>query len=79
LVDIGEAVIFRDSRGRAHNALVTEVHGQYPIPKDAPEPAINLVYVSSDNTQRDPYGNQIIRESSVVHKSFQSAHGNFWE
>ena len=79
MVEIGEAVTFRDTHGRAHNALVTCVHGQTPACSTAPEPAINLLYVSDDSTQTDPYGNQIIRESSVVHKTFQSAHGNFWE
>lgn len=38
---------------------------------------LNLVYVAEDDKQ-DPYGNQIARSSSVVHKSRQTAHGMFW-
>lgn len=42
------------------------------------EPGCNLVYVDSDKTKHDPYGRQIARETSVVHKSKQPAHGNYW-
>lgn len=28
--------------------------------------------------RRDSYGQQLIRESSVVHKGSQPAHGNYW-
>lgn len=41
-------------------------------------PAINLVYVSDDVTKRDPYGLQIVRASSVSHKSTTTAAGRYW-
>lgn len=57
-----------------------EVHGtavpEYTGPTG--EPGCNLVYVDGDRTKNDPYGRQISRETSVVHKSKQPAHGNFW-
>jgi hypothetical protein len=40
--------------------------------------AINLVYVSSDETQTDPYGRQIVRASSVSADGPHTAHGRFY-
>jgi hypothetical protein len=45
---------------------------------DMPTPSINLVYVTGDEAKTDPYGRQIERATSVVHKSGQSAHGRYW-
>lgn len=42
------------------------------------EPGVNLVYCSKDTMKKDPYGRQIERATSVVHKSNQPAHGNYW-
>jgi len=73
---VGAHVIFVDSRGLEHNALVTEWHG---TSSELNEPAINLVFVSGDVRRVDTYGRQIERDpTSVVHKSHQSAPGNFW-
>lgn len=49
-------------------------------PVDIPllETCCNLVWVSTDVKRLDQYGQQIIRESSVVHKGSQPAHGNYW-
>lgn len=40
---------------------------------------MNLVFVTGDDSKTDPYGLQIERESSVVHRNDQGAHGNFWD
>ena len=41
-------------------------------------PCINVVYVSTDESQKDPYGRQVARASSVQHQSATTAHGRFW-
>lgn len=66
---VGESIIWHDSRGKAHNALVTSVHG---------ENCVNLVYVSDNEREHDQYGRQTKRDCSVVHKSITEAHGNYW-
>src|SRR5687768_8687179 len=38
-------------------------------------PSVNVVYVSDDEAEHDPYGNQIKRSTSVCHRSAQAAHG----
>lgn len=42
-------------------------------------PSMNVVYVSSDESQTDSYGRQIARATSVPHRSAQAAHGNYWQ
>lgn len=71
---VSEVVEFVDSLGQTHNALVTEVHGD-----PAGKPSVNLLWVSTDETKRDGYGRQIERTTSCVHRSYQGAHGMFWE
>lgn len=72
---IGEVVTFVDATRQEHQALLTAVHdgGQ-----GTPNPSVNLVYVSPNEGERDPYGRQIARATSVVHQSFQGAAGMFW-
>lgn len=70
---IGDSIIFVDENSHPHAALITIIHG----PADE-NPAINLVYVSGDETKSDPYGRQIERKTSVVHQSKQGANGMFW-
>ena len=69
---VGDAVIFVDERRKQHCALVTEVHGTDEAP------SVNLLYVSDDENERDNYGRQIKRQSSVVHDDDQSGGGNCW-
>ena len=73
----GDVVCYVDPRGRPRLALVTTWWGEG---RSAPgnEPACNLVLVSDDESKKDPYGRQIERETSVVHRSMQGAPGNFW-
>lgn len=42
-------------------------------------PSMNLVYVSTDESQHDSYGRQIIRPTSVGHSSTQTATGYYWK
>lgn len=70
---VGKAVIFTDEVQKEHAAVVTADWANSDEPG-----AINLVYVSDDENLTDPYGRQIIRKTSVTHKSKQSAPGYFW-
>ena len=69
----GDVVIYVDEISVEHDALVTVYWGG-----DQPNGALNCVYVSSDETKRDPYGQQIERASSVSRESEHTAHGRFW-
>lgn len=68
-VNVGDFVIWHDSKGRPHNALVTTVWSQT---------CINLVIVSGDDEKQDQYGRQIERYTSQPYKSLNSVHGNYW-
>jgi hypothetical protein len=71
---VGSPVTFVDSLGRDRPALVTAVWG----PPES-NPSINVVVVNNDENQTDTYGRKIERFTSVVHKSNQYAHGNYWK
>ncbi len=73
MVEVGGAVVYVDEHARERAALCTAIHGD-------PEknPSINLVLVSIDEAMTDPYGRQMGRETSIVHESDQSAHGNYY-
>jgi hypothetical protein len=70
----GDHVIFSDSFGNDHAALVTSTFSR----GDDAEPGCNLVYVSADESRSDQYGRQIERSTSAVHKSSQPAYGMYW-
>lgn len=72
---IGQSVVFTDSHGMGHPALITAVHGTATAQWQA---SVNLLYVTNDTSKTDPYGHQIERNSSVVHKTSQGANGMFW-
>jgi hypothetical protein len=76
-MEVGDVIWFVDAVAVSHRALVTNVfdNGQ---PTSIPNPAVNLVFVSDDKLETDQYGRQIKRNTSVVHKLNQSAHGSFW-
>lgn len=84
-----EHVVFTDSRGVERSALLTIVHGESSmvLARDGQgqqgqqeyHPSVNLVFVTGDPSKTDPYGLQIERASSVVHRNDQGAHGNFWD
>jgi hypothetical protein len=76
--EIGDVVTYVDPHGREYKALVTAV---WPFEYDAlgNKPAgLNLVVVSQDPSQTDDYGRQIIRPSSIPHKTCQPAPANYW-
>lgn len=66
---VGDTVVFHDPVGLAYQALVTAVWS--PV-------CLNVVYVSQDEAKTDPYGRQIERQTSLLHKSSQPAHGIYW-
>jgi hypothetical protein len=69
---VGDVVIYHDPVGTPHNALLTSAW------EGTENPTVNLVYVSSDEKEQDPYGRQTKRESSVSHKSNTNVHGRYW-
>ena len=73
LVMVGQSVIYTDTHREDHLALVTAVHGVADK-----MPAINVVYISSDETKTDPYGRQLERASSATHVSNNSSHAYCW-
>lgn len=82
MVQVGDTVDFYDPVGDRYNALVTTVFAVgHPGTEgyDDQTPAINVVYVSGEESETDQYGRQIRRHTSVVHKSRQSAHGMYWD
>lgn len=77
---VGDVVIFVDEHAKRHNALLTAVHGTSVADgAETYHPAVNVVFVTDDSSKTDPYGSQIERETSVVHRISQSAHGMYWE
>lgn len=70
-VQVGQSVKFVDENSVEHDALVTAVWGET-------NPAINLIYVSTNVEKSDTYGRQTERHSSVVHNASQPAHGMYW-
>ena len=75
--EIGQSVVFVDKHGEPRPALVTAWwHGK---PEDSDTSAsANLVIVSNDGARTDKYGRQTEHETSVVHKSAQTAPGMYW-
>lgn len=71
---VGAHVIWTDAVGKQHPAIVTAVWGD---PANC-VPCINLVVVSDDESKQDTYGRQIERQTSVVHRSTQPAHGWYY-
>lgn len=74
----GDAVLVVDEKYREHIGLVTCVHGSF----GDFVPCINVAYVTSEETKRDPYGQQIDRMSSLQHYSAGPNNmpkpGRFW-
>lgn len=73
---VGDHVIFHDSTGVAHDAVLTCVWDDKDLVN---QPMVNLVYVSSDATKRDDYGRQIERATSCYHGGTAGAcYGYYW-
>lgn len=81
---VGSRIVFTDEHCKDHNALVTVVWSQVGSPTDDTgdtghgNGCCNLVYVSGDESKTDPYGRQIERATSVVHKDHGGAPGFCW-
>lgn len=77
-VEVGDAVWVVDESYQGHHGLVTAVHGSF----EHHVPCINVLFISSDETKRDPYGRQADRLSSLQHYSQGPANmprpGRFW-
>lgn len=78
-VQVGDHVLFTDSKRQDHSALITMVF-RGPPGTEHPEnpPAVNLVYVVADEDRDDQYGRQIERETSCVHRMMNAAEANCW-
>lgn len=72
---VGNAVVFVDPYGNPRDAIVTAIHGST---KDGSTPCINVVVTTSDPSMTDQYGRQITRMTSVVYRTSQPAHGNYY-
>lgn len=71
----GEVITYVDELSVEHDALVTQYWGG-----DSEGGALNCVYVTSDDTKRDPYGQQLERASSVSRfRDGVTAHGRYWK
>lgn len=66
---LGGQIVFCDSRGVDHDALITAVWS---------DTCVNVVFVSGDESRQDSFGRQIERETSVTHVSMAGAHGNYF-
>lgn len=80
-IRIGQHVVYHDEQGRAHDALVTAIHGEpnYGLVMGADAPLVNVVLVSDDQARKDVYGRQIERLTSLSHASgVQGVHGMYW-
>jgi hypothetical protein len=68
-VKVGGHVIWHDSVGTPHDAVVTAVWSQT---------CINVVFVSGDESKQDSYGRQIERATSCSYKTTMNVHGFYW-
>lgn len=76
---VGMPVIYVDHYGQSHAALATAVWGPEDFNPEMDTTCINVVFVDGDEEKTDTWGRQIGRDSSVVHKNAQTAHGNYWD
>lgn len=70
--EVGTVVEYVDEYGVSHEAILTSVWGEVGVS------AVNLVYVSEDETKTDPWGRQIERAASVSVEGPATAHGRFY-
>ncbi len=77
---VGEHVVFVNQVSVPRDAVVTIWWSGKPqyAPENPNEPGCNLAFISGDPSRDDPYGRQMERETSVVHKTNQPAHGFYW-
>jgi hypothetical protein len=68
----GDKVIYIDDLKKEHNSLVTSIHS------GEKNPSINIVYVGTNESKQDMYGQELERDTSVVHIDDQSAYARCW-
>jgi hypothetical protein len=85
-VTVGQNVTYYDEYGIPRDALITNIFGEARIAVvDGEEkevyPTINLVCVNPDENQKDTYGRQIHRKTSICHRGWLGAlaNGNNWD
>ena len=84
-VRVGQAVKVVTEDYRETEGLVVAVHGGGWTNSETGvfnEPSINVVYVSNEAAKHDPYGQQIERLSSLVHKTgadHMPKPGRYWD
>lgn len=77
--EVGASVVYGDSFGREHNALVTQWFAATPeLMAEYGSPGCNVLFLSSDEKKVDGYGRQSEHQSSVIHRTKQPAGGNYW-
>lgn len=67
--EIGGHVVWTDSQGVDHNALIQCVWSNT---------CINLVFVSGDENRKDSYGRQLEHATSCTHATSNGVHGFYW-
>lgn len=70
---VGTAVKYVDEVSVEHDAILTAVWGP-----DLGKCAVNLLYVSGDESKTDSYGRQMERAPSVSAEGAGTAHGRFY-
>ena len=71
MIEVGKKVRYWDGNGASHEALVTFVH-------EGEKPAVNLVFVSTDDHATDDYGRQLERRTAVPHESSKHEGASYW-
>lgn len=83
IITKGSSVVFVDSVGDEHQALVTNcfgLNGQVDWDDETRRgSACNVVWVSDSPNETDTYGAQIKRQTSVPGHNPLSAHGMYWK
>jgi len=70
MLSVGDSVVFVDTLGIEHDALITHIH---KYGENIEEYLINLVHIVQGSAPQIQY------ESSIVHKKYQPANGMFWK
>lgn len=80
MLNVGDSVTYVDEHSALHDALITAIHNRTGVieTKEDELCCINVVYITSDGSKRDPYGQQVERASSVQGQSAHTAHGRYW-
>lgn len=70
--EVGSVVVYHDSQGVDHPALVTRVEGK------GAEALLSLAFVAADEERLDAYGRIVLRATSMRHASVRPPTGLCW-